>query len=53
MILYGILGAVLGGVTGFFIGRFFHKLGNSCPILCNPKISTIYFGLLGFLIGIN
>lgn len=53
IILYGIIGAVLGTIFGFFVGRIFQKLGNTCPILCNPKISTIYFGILGFLIGIN
>ncbi len=53
MIISGILGTLLGAFSGFFIGKFFHKFGNSCPILCNPKISTIYFGILGFFIGIN
>lgn len=51
--IYGIIGAVLGIMFGFFVGRIFSKLGNACPILCNPKISSIYFGILGFLIGIN
>lgn len=53
MILYGVVGAVLGALFGFFVGRIFNKIGNACPILCNPKISSIYFGFLGFLIGIN
>ncbi len=46
----GIIGAVAGGVFGFFVGRYFSKMGGMCPLLCNPKISTIYFALIGFLL---
>ncbi|CUT02724.1 YtxH domain-containing protein [Candidatus Chrysopegis kryptomonas] len=49
----GIIGAFVGAVSGFFIGRYFSKLGGMCPLLCNPKISTIYFALLGFLLAYN
>ncbi|MCX7762973.1 MAG: YtxH domain-containing protein [Candidatus Kryptonium sp.] len=49
----GIIGALIGGVLGFFIGRYFSKIGGMCPLLCNPKISTIYFALLGFLLTYN
>ncbi len=51
--LAGIIGALFGAVSGFFIGRYFAKLGGMCPLLCNPKISTIYFALLGFLLAYN
>ncbi|CUS88174.1 hypothetical protein JGI3_00296 [Candidatus Kryptobacter tengchongensis] len=49
----GIIGGLIGGVLGFFIGRYFAKLGGMCPLLCNPRISTIYFALLGFLLAYN
>ena len=46
-----ILGAVVGGGIGYFIGSQFSKFGGGCPILCNPKISTIYFAVIGLLFG--
>lgn len=54
MTLIQIIGTIIGGVIGFFIGNYFSKktLG-ICPILCNPKISTLYFALLGFLLTSN
>jgi uncharacterized protein YcfJ len=46
-----IAGIVIGAVAGFFIGKFFQKrTGGVCLLLCNPKISTIYFALLGYLL---
>ncbi len=45
----GILGILIGGVVGYLIGTQMSKLGGGCPILCNPKISTIYFAVLGLL----
>lgn len=49
-----IIGILVGGFTGYFIGKFFSKnTANVCPILCNPKISTIYFALLGYLLTSN
>ncbi|MEM3373441.1 MAG: hypothetical protein QXF76_04470 [Candidatus Anstonellales archaeon] len=49
-----IIGIVVGGTIGYFIGKFFSKNTVSvCPILCNPKISTIYFALLGYLLTSN
>ena len=46
-----ILGALIGAGIGYFIGYQFSKLGGGCPILCNPKISTIYFAVIGLLFG--
>jgi hypothetical protein len=51
MTLIQILGILIGGVFGYFVGTKFSKVtGGVCPILCNPKISTIYFALLGYLL---
>lgn len=44
-----IIGALIGAGIGFLIGKNFSKLGAGCPILCNPKISTIYFAVIGIL----
>jgi hypothetical protein len=49
--LLAAVGAVGGGIAGFLIGKFFESrtLG-ACPILCNPKISTIFFAILGIML---
>ena len=44
-----IVGALVGGGLGFFIGRYLSRFQYGCPILCNPKISTIYFAVMGIL----
>jgi hypothetical protein len=44
-----IAGIVIGGGVGYFIGKYMSQFGAGCPILCNPKISTIYFAVIGFL----
>ncbi len=49
--LLAAAGGVAGAVVGFFIGKFFEsKALRACPILCNPKISAIFFAVLGLLI---
>jgi hypothetical protein len=49
-----IIGILAGGLFGFFIGKVFSKYSvGVCPILCNPKISTLYFALLGYLLTSN
>jgi len=46
-----IAGILIGAISGFFIGKYFQRrTGGVCPLLCNPKISTIYFALLGYLL---
>ncbi len=45
------IGAVGGAIAGYFIGRFFEsKTLGACPILCNPKISTIFFAVIGLML---
>ncbi len=47
----GILGILIGGFMGYLIGSGMSKIGGGgCPILCNKKISTIYFAILGYLV---
>ena len=49
--LLAVIGGVVGAAAGYFIGRFFEaKTLGACPILCNPKISTIFFAVLGIMI---
>ncbi len=51
MNLIQLVGVIMGGIAGYFIGKFFNKnTAGVCPILCNPKISTLYFALLGYLL---
>ncbi len=45
-----VLGAVGGALFGYLIGRFMSQFGMGCPLICNPKISTIYFALIGLMI---
>jgi hypothetical protein len=44
-----IIGLIAGGAVGFVIGKFMSRLGTGCPLLCNPKISTFYFAIMGLL----
>jgi len=44
-----IIGALAGGGIGFVIGKYLSRFEYGCPILCNPKISTIYFAIMGIL----
>ncbi|MFC2088871.1 hypothetical protein ACFLSX_04655 [Calditrichota bacterium] len=51
--IQGILGISIGAVIGYLIGTQMSKLGGGCPLLCNPKISTIYFAILGLIFAIG
>ena len=44
-----LIGALVGGAVGYLIGKYFARFEYGCPILCNPKISTIYFSVMGIL----
>lgn len=44
-----IVGAFAGGSLGFLVGKYLSRFEYGCPILCNPKISTIYFAVMGIL----
>lgn len=44
-----LIGAVVGGGVGFLTGKYMSRFEYGCPILCNPKISTIYFAVMGIL----
>lgn len=49
--MLAVIGAIAGGGAGFLIGKFFESrtLG-ACPILCNPKISAVFFAVLGIML---
>jgi hypothetical protein len=42
-----IIGAVVGGVVGFFYYRFVGCRSGACFITSNPYISTIYWAVIG------
>jgi uncharacterized protein YneF (UPF0154 family) len=44
-----ILGIVIGAGVGYIIGKYMSRLGMGCPLLCDPRVSTIYFAVMGFL----
>ncbi len=45
--------ALGGAVVGFFIGKYMSKLGFGCPLICDPRISTVYFAFIGLLLSFN
>lgn len=45
-----ITGIIIGAGAGYFIGKHLSKFGLGCPLICNPKISTIYFAIIGGMI---
>jgi len=49
--LPAILLTLLGAVGGYLYYRFVGCASGACPITSNPVISTLYGGVLGFLIG--
>lgn len=44
-----IVGTIIGAGIGYLIGRYMSRLGMGCPLLCDPRVSTIYFAIMGFL----
>ncbi len=49
--LLAAIGGIGGAAAGFLIGRFFEsKTIGACPILCNPKMSAIFFAVLGIML---
>ncbi|MGD9900757.1 MAG: hypothetical protein AB7T22_16650 [Calditrichaceae bacterium] len=48
--MMGILGIAGGAAVGYLVGHNMSKLNLGCPLICNPRISTIYFAVMGFLL---
>lgn len=46
-----IIGAAVGGIVGYLYYRFIGCRSGACFITSNPTISTIYWAVLGGLIG--
>ena len=44
-----ITGGLIGAVIGFVVGKYMSRLGMGCPLLCDPRVSTIYFAVMGVL----
>lgn len=44
-----IFGAVAGALFGYLTGRYMSGFGFGCPLICNPKISVIYFAIIGLI----
>ena len=44
-----VIGAVFGGIAGFFFYRYVGCRTGSCVIAGNPYLATIYWALLGAL----
>ena len=47
---WSIIGFVLGGISGFFYWKYIGCISGNCKITSSPVNSTLYFGLMGFLI---
>ncbi len=45
-----VIGLIGGALAGLVIGKYASRLGLGCPLICNPKISTVYFAVIGLLI---
>jgi hypothetical protein len=52
-ILLAVSGTLAGGGIGYLMGKYMSRTGLGCPLMCNPKISTIYFALLGLLLAVK
>jgi len=44
-----IAGGLIGAAIGFAVGKYMSRLGMGCPLLCDPRVSTIYFAVMGVL----
>lgn len=51
LLIRKILTPLIGGILGFLYYRFVGCTNGTCPISSNPWISTLYGGILGYLIG--
>ncbi len=49
--LPALIGTILGAVCGYCYYRFVGCASGACVISSNPYVSTVYGGVLGFLIG--
>jgi len=46
-----LLGIIAGGLSGYAISSYMNKRNiYACTLLCNKRISIVYFSLLGALL---
>ncbi len=45
-----LIGVMLGGIIGFFVGYFGHCSSGTCPLTGNPVVATVVGALIGLLI---
>lgn len=48
-----VIGIVVGGIAGYAYHRLVGCSSGACPIVANPKISTLYGALMGLLLALN
>ncbi len=48
-----IVGLIAGAIFGFITGKYLSQFGFGCTLICNPKISTIYFAVIGLVLATN
>ncbi len=44
-----ILGPIIGGVIGYFVGSFLQRQGGTCPLTCTPWGAMITGAAIGLL----
>jgi urea transporter len=45
-----LIGVLLGSILGYFYYRFIGCSAGTCKITSNPIVSTLYGGLMGYLL---
>ena len=45
-----LIGAIVGGIAGFFYWKFVGCVTGTCPITSSPVNSTLYFAFFGAIL---
>ena len=49
--LFEITGAAMGALAGFLYWKYVGCISGTCPIQTSPYISTVFWALIGILLG--